>query len=417
MPKITKELSALEVGRLKEPGMHAVGGVSGLYLKVEGNSRRWVFRAVVAGIRRNMGLGGFPSVTLAQAKEKARAAREKIDQGTDPIEERAKAKRLLQVERAKLITFAQAAERFIASKEKEWKNPKHYQQWLNTLTTYAYPVLGNMPVGEITKMHVIQVLEPIWSSKTETATRVRGRIENILDWAVFVGYRDDAENPARWRGYLDKYFPKPSKIAKVQHHPAVPYRDVPAAVKRIQECKGISAQALLFLILTAVRTDQVVAATWSEIDYEQCVWVMAGERMKVDAEHRVPLSRQAVDLLKSLPKVVGCDYVFPSSRGRKLSNMAMLELMRGLAFKSDTPGRTAVPHGFRSSFRDWVADCTNYTKEMAEKALAHTVENKTEAAYWRSDMLMKRVQMMQEWADYCMPDGKSAMWVAGGVKP
>lgn len=268
IPKIPRELSALEVSRLKSEGAHAVGGVPGLYLQVLGGSRSWVLRFVVSGRRRRMGLGPFPAVTLALAKDKARAAHLQLDQGIDPIQARRQQIRHAQAAQAKAITFKKACELLIASREAEWKNSKHRQQWENTLATYAEPLLGALDVAAIDTRQIMQVLDPIWRQKTETATRVRGRIEQVLDWAKVHGHRE-GENPARWRGHLDHLLPKPSKIAKVRHHPAVSVDQAPQVVARIADTAGMGARALLFQVLTAARSGEVRGATWSEIDLDE----------------------------------------------------------------------------------------------------------------------------------------------------
>lgn len=399
MPKQVKELSALTVSRLNKEGTHAVGGVSGLYLQIMGGSKSWLLRAVVAGKRRKMGLGAYPSVSLAQARELARAARAQINSGLDPIEERAAAVRALAIERAKAITFAKACDMYIAAKEAEWRNLKHRQQWENTLSTYAHPVIGQLSVGDVGQGHILKILEPIWRIKTETATRLRSRIESVIDWAIVRGFRD-GDNPARWRGHLDKLLPRPSKIAKAKHQPAVAYKDMPQVIERLIKTAATSAQALQFLILTAARTGEVLGAQWSEIDFKERLWTVPAERMKAGKVHRVPLSAQAVALLETIPRFVGCQYIFASKRNSKLSNMAMVATMRRLDIQTAS-GDVAVPHGFRSSFRDWAADCAHVPGEVAEMALAHTVKNKVEAAYMRSDMLHKRIALMQAWADYC----------------
>lgn len=388
-----KELSPLAVGRLKEAGHHAVGGVAGLYLYVsDSGARSWVLRVLVAGKRRHMGLGGFPDVPLVQAKEKARAAREAISQGVDPIQQRKAAADQLRASAVAEKTFQQAAEAFIESHGDSWKNDKHRAQWSRTLETYAYPVMGNLSVRDIGQEHVLRVLEPIWKTKTETASRLRGRIESVLAWATVRKYRA-GENPARWKGHLDKLLPAPSKIQKTEHHRALPVSAMPAFMAELREREGMSARALEFLILCASRSGEVRGAVWSEIDLENKVWTIPPERMKAGREHRVPLAARAVDLLKALPRIKGIDLVFPAPRGGVLSDMTLTALMRRM--NSD-----AVPHGFRSSFRDWAGECTNYPRDVAEQALAHTLESKVEAAYRRGDALEKRRAMMIDWATF-----------------
>lgn len=395
MPKIPRELSALEVSRLKAEGTYAVGGVAGLYLRIEGGSRAWMLRFMVAGQRRRMGLGPYPGVMLAQARDLARAAHLKIDQGADPIDARRDQVRHARATKAKALSFKKACEKFIASREAEWRNVKHRDQWESSLARYAEPELGALDVSEIETRNIMKVLDPIWRTKTETATRVRGRIEQVLDWAAVRGHRA-GENPARWRGHLDHLLPKPTKVAKVKHHPAVPVADAPAVCTDIAGMQGTAARALLFQVFTACRSGEARGATWGEIDLTQQLWTISAQRMKGKREHRVPLSRQAVELLQALPVIDDCDYLFPSTKRTPLSDMSLTAVMRRM-------GLEAVPHGFRSTFRDWAAETTHFPNEVLEMALAHAIGNKTEAAYRRGDLLAKRVALMQDWADYCQP--------------
>jgi len=394
MPKKVTEMSALQVGRLKAPGFYAIGGVAGLYLQVvESGARTWMLRAMMGGKRRDMGLGGFPDVTLAQAREKARSARQRLEEGVDPIEERRQARSALAASRAAAKTFEDCVEGFMKAKESEWRNPKHRQQWQNTLDTYAGPVMGQLLVGDVALPHVLKVLEPIWHDKTETATRVRGRIEQVLDWATVRGYRK-GDNPARWKGHLDQLLAKPRKISKVEHHAAVAVDDVGAFLVDLRAMDGMGARALEFAVLTAARSGEVRGALWSEFDLKAQLWTVPAERMKGKVEHRVPLSKQAVELLEALPRFEKVEVVFPGVKGQVLSDMTLSAVMRRM--KVD-----AVPHGFRSTFRDWSAERTNFPRDLAEMALAHVIESKVEAAYRRGDMLAKRLKMMQAWADYC----------------
>lgn len=405
MPKKAKELSALEVGRLKTPGLFAVGGVPGLQLQVSPTgARTWVLRVMVAGKRRDMGLGGFPAVPLALAREKAREARASIERGIDPIAQRAAARSTLAASRGAEITFEDAARQFIRAKEAEWKNVKHGQQWTNTLETYAFPVVGKLACGDVALPHVLKILEPIWTTKTETATRLRGRLESVLDWATVRGYRK-GENPARWKGHLDKILPAPGKVTKVEHHGAVAVDDLGTFIVDLRQREGIAARALEFLILTAVRSGEIRGATWSEIDLPGRVWTIPAERMKASKEHRVPLSDEAVRLLNALPRFAGNDLVFPSPRGLVLSDMTLTAVMRRMK-------RFEVPHGFRSTFRDWAAERTNYPREVCEMALAHAIGNAVEAAYRRGDLFEKRARMMAEWANFC-----DTITPAGNVVP
>lgn len=393
MPKLAKEMGALEVSRLKEDGTYAVGGVLGLNLRVVGQSRSWVLRYAINGARRRMGLGSFPTVTLAMAREKGREAHQKIDVGVDPIDERGSKRAQRQLEAAKKLLFRDAARQCIKAKSAEWSNSKHAGQWAATLETYAFPSIGDMDVTSIDTQHILALLEPIWNTKTETASRVRGRVETVLDWAaVFCGHK--LPNPARWTGHLDQILPRPKRIAQVRHHEAVPFKEVSGVVSKIAAVEGQGARALLFQLLTAVRSGEAREAAWSEIDLELRVWTIPAERMKARREHRVPLSKQVVALLAGQARIEGCDLVFPGTKKQPLSDMTLTAVMRRM-------GLTAVPHGFRSTFRDWAAECTDYEKDVVEMALAHTIENKVEAAYRRGDMLEKRAPLMQQWAEHC----------------
>lgn len=368
--------------------MHAAGGATGLYLRVSGGARNWILRVMIGGRRRDMGLGGWPDVPLAEARDRARAARRKIEDGIDPIAER-------QAKRTALITtptFRWCAEQTIAAKRPEWKSAKHAAQWSSTLATYVYPRLGNLPVDQVDLPHVQQVLAPIWTTKTETASRVRMRIEAVLDWATASGHRK-GDNPARWKGNLEALMPRPSKVRKVEHHAALHVDDMHGFMAALRERDGIAARALEFAILTAARSGEVRGAQWGEIDLDAATWTVPGDRMKAGKDHRVPLSDRAVALLQALPRMAGTDLVFPAPRGGQLSDMSLLAVMK----RMQVP---AVPHGFRSTFRDWASERTAYPHEMAEMALAHAIDSKTEKAYRRGDMLAKRARMMQDWANF-----------------
>ncbi|MDO8323069.1 MAG: integrase arm-type DNA-binding domain-containing protein [Phenylobacterium sp.] len=394
MGRKAEEMSPLAVSRLKEPGLHFVGGVAGLALQVlPTGGRTWVLRAMVGSRRRDMGLGGFPDVTLAGAKEAARDARKLIREGIDPIESARAAKSALRAAAAKSLTFTEAADAYLAAHEASWRNPKHRQQWENTLKTYAYPHIGKLSVSDVELAHVMKILEPIWQEKTETAKRLRGRIEMVLDWATARGYRQGL-NPARWRGHLDKLLARPSKVAKPEHHAALPLNQMGAFVKRLREADGLGARALEFAILTAARSGEVRGATWGEIDLKAKVWTIPADRMKAGREHRVPLSQAALDLLGALPRIAGSDLLFTAPRGGQLSDMTLLAVLRRMNVD-------AVPHGFRSTFRDWCSERTNYPRDAAEMALAHTIGDKVEAAYRRGDLFEKRRRMMTDWAGFC----------------
>jgi integrase len=394
MPRKAKELSALEVGRLKVPGLHFVGGVAGLALQVApGGARTWVLRFSIAGKRRDMGLGGFPDVTLAGAREKAREARAKADQGVDPILQRQEARSALLATAAAAKTFSECTTAYVDAKSAEWRNAKHRQQWSNTLKEYADPVIGQLLVRDVTLVHVLKILEPIWKTKTETASRVRGRIESVLNWATVRGYRT-GENPARWRGHLDKLLAAPAKVARVEHHAALDVDAVPGFISALRQQKGKGARALEFAILTAARSGEVRGATWDEIDLQAGIWTVPGARMKAGREHRVPLSPAALKLLNALPRIEKTTLLFPSSKNTPLSDMTLTEVLRRMKVE-------AVPHGFRSTFKDWASERTRYPGEMSEMALAHAIGDKVEAAYRRGDLFEKRRRMMNDWAKFC----------------
>lgn len=331
---------------------------------------------------------------LAQAKEKARHARNEVNRGVDPITQRQAAISRLRAQQISEKTFEQAATAYIDTHGESWRNPKHRAQWASSLETYAFPVMGGLNVRDITQEHVLTVLQPIWKSKNETASRVRGRIESVLDWATVRKYRT-GENPARWKGHLDHLLPAPSKIKKVIHHRALPIDEMPAFMKELRGRVGTAARALEFTILTAARSGEVRGATWSEVDLNDRVWTVPAQRMKALKEHRVPLSDAVVALLKAQRSETSSDLIFPAPRGGPLSDMALTAVLRRI-------GADAVPHGFRSTFRDWAGERTDFPREIAEQALAHTLESKVEAAYRRGDSLDKRRNLMRDWAIFCL---------------
>lgn len=413
MPRQARELTALDVKRLAHPGggrgnvTYAAGGVSGLLVQVTpGGGKTWLLRTLAGGKRREIGLGGYPDVTLAQARERAREAKASIRAGVDPIEQRKAARAALATARKRGVTFSEAVEKFLANKLAEFRNEKHRKQWRATLDTYAAPAIGETLVSDIGVSDVQRVLEPIWQGKTETASRLRGRIESVLAWAAVAGHRT-GDNPARWRGNLDAMLPKPGKVAKSDNQPAVQLDDAARWFATLRQRGGVSARALEFAAITATRSGEVRGATWAEIDLDAALWIIPAARMKAGREHRVPLTPEAIALLRALPRFQGCDYVFAAARGGMLSDMSLSAVMRRMqeaevaagrpGFVDRVSGRPAVPHGLRSTFRDWAAERTDYPSDLAEMALAHHISNAVEAAYRRGDMIEKRRAMMAAW--------------------
>jgi integrase len=387
-----KKLTALAVAKITKPGRYAVG--EGAYLQVSERGRSWVFRYHRDGRGRHVGLGPASLVTLAEARDKARAFRKLLLDGIDPLANKAAIRQKARLDAAKAITFKDAAESYIAAHEQSWGSADHRKQWRLSLANYAYPILGGLSVAVIDTALVMKAIEPIWGSKPETASRVRNRIELILDWAAARGYRE-GPNPARWRGHLDKLLPKATKLKRIKHHPALPYAELPAFMEQIRQRHGVDARALEFLILTAARTGEVLGARWEEIDLQAAVWTVPPERIKGGREHRIPLSDRALTILRQLPREG--ELVFPGQRSGKPLYTGILQ---NVTLPSVTESDVTV-HGFRSSFRDWCAEQTNYPRELAELSLAHSLGSKVEAAYQRGDMLEKRRRLMDDWAAYC----------------
>jgi integrase len=416
------KLTALQVAKAKKPGMYGDGG--GLYLQVaRGGSKSWIFRYRFKGstskagkpLAREMGLGSVRcegrlegTWTLAEARERARLQRQLLDLGKDPIEARKDRELIEALEKAKAVAFEDCAKDYVKAHRSGWKNAKHGDQWTATLKTWVYPIIGKLPVGAITTDLVMKVLQqpigeepdaPIfWEARTETASRVRGRIENVLDWARAKKLRD-GENPARWKGLLDKLLPARSTVAPVEHHKALPYADLPRFMAELRGRDHLSARALEYTILTAARTSDTIGAVYAEIDREGESWTVPaarvkGKKGKRKRDHVVPLSDRALEILDKMPK--RSKYLFAHEDGEPLSNMAMLELLQGMGF-----GEDLTVHGFRSTFKDWCSEQTGYPNEMSEMALAHTVSDKVEAAYRRGDMREKRRRLMADWAAYC----------------
>lgn len=410
-------LSAVEVKTKTKPGHYADGG--GLYLQVsKWGTKSWVFKFTLGGRTRGMGLGPIHTYSLAEARAKAGDLRKTVAEGRDPIEERKEVQASAAAEAAPTMTFKQAVERTLEKKENEFRNDKHRKQWRSTLDTYASPVIGNMDVAAITTQDILRVLTQdtdggtLWESKTETASRLRGRIEAVLSQATVAGFRA-GDNPARWAGNLKELLPKPSAIADKGNQPALAVVELPAWFAALRKRDGISARAIEFLALTAARSGEIRGMVWSEVhdlDGDKPMWVIPAQRMKAKREHRVPLSPEAVKLLKAVPQVEGSDYVFPAVRGGSLSDMALSGVMRRMqeaevkagrkGWLDPRSGRPAVPHGLRSTFRDWAAE-KGYERDMAEIALAHTVGSEVERAYRRSDVIERRRAMMAAWAATC----------------
>ena len=405
-------LTAAKVKTAK-PGKHHDGAGNGLFLRVDKNGGRfWIQRIVIRGKRREIGLGGFPVVSLAEARKVALANKQLAFAGGDPLAERRKSRETL--------TFADAVDRYLAAKLGEFRNEKHRKQWRATLDAYARPVLGDMPVRSVGVSDVLRAVHPIWASKTETASRLRGRIESILSWATVAGHRE-GPNPARWKGNLSELLPKAAKVAKTDNQPALALGDVPAWWADLTKRDGMAAQALQFLTLTAARSGEVRGMTWDEIDFGArdktdrtdrtlaAIWTVPAPRMKNGREHRVPLTGDAVALLDALPRLDGSPFVFFAPRGGALSDMSISAVMRRMQEaeeKAGRPGwldpknkRPAVPHGLRSTFRQWAAE-RGYPRDMAEIALAHFIGSDVERAYQRSDMVERRRMMMNDWASF-----------------
>lgn len=395
--RVIGKLTALSVSRAKGRGHYSDGG--GLFLQVSASgSKSWVFRFREQGRLREMGLGPTHTISLAEARQKALECRKLRLEGQDPIAERNAKRKAGRLSAANAMTFRQCAEAYIAAHAAGWRNAKHAAQWSATLAAYVYPTFGELPVQDVDVGFVTRVLEPIWSTKPETASRVRGRVENVLDWATARGHRI-GENPARWRGYLENLLPRRSKVKTVAHHPALPYQHIADFMAEIRQVDGVAVRALEFTILTAARTGEVIGSKWDEVSIADAIWTVPAERMKAGKEHRVPLSTAAVAVLEQLGKIRQSDFVFPGGKSTQpISNMAMLMLLRRL-------GRSHLTvHGFRSSFRDWAAEQTSFPAEVAEMALAHSVSNQVEAAYRRGDLFDKRRQLAEDWAAYCHAD-------------
>lgn len=409
---MAEKITALFIRHIKRPGRYADG--RNLYLQVRKSTRKfasnhvtksWLFRYSLLGKHTWIGLGPYPDVTLAEARDLATRERKKILQGIDPLSDKRARGIAIRKAHQNTLSFAECAKRYIDSQAPAWSNPKHVEQWRNTLKNLAGPTIGRLPVHQVDTALLMRCLEPIWTTRTETASRLRGRIEAVLGWATVRDYRQ-GDNPARWRGHLDKLLPRPSQVVRVKHHAALPYTEVGTFLQALRKENGIASRALEFTILTAARTNEVIQAEWSEIDLDLQTWVVPAERMKSKREHRVPLSDAAIAALHAV-KGRNKRYVFPGhKRNSHLSNTAMLRLPKRLG----KPGITV--HGFRSTFRDWCAESTNHAPDVAEMALAHTLRDKTEAAYRRGDLFEKRARLMADWARYCSKPAEPAAVVS-----
>lgn len=409
---MAEKIAALFVRHVSRPGKYADGG--NLYLQVRKSTRKvpsddvtkcWLFRYSRFGRDTWIGLGPYPDVSLSEARNLATRERKNIIHGIDPLSDKRARRIAARTAHDNMLSFAECAELYVESQAPGWSNPKHIEQWRNTLKNLAGPTIGHLSVDQIDTALVMRCIEPIWTTKTETASRLRGRIEAVLDWAAVRGYRK-GDNPARWRGHLDKLLPRPSQVARVKHHPALPYTEVGVFMQQLRNDKGVAARALELTILTAARTNEVIQARWSEIDLDLKTWTVPAERMKSKRAHRVPLSDAAVAALKAV-KGRSKRYVFPGhKRGSHLSNAAMMQVLKRL----ERIGITV--HGFRSTFRAWCAESTKYSADVAEMALAHTLRDKTEAAYRRGDLFEKRARLMADWSRFCSKPAESAAVVS-----
>jgi integrase len=422
MPKIARELSAIEVKRLSRPGWHAVGGVAGLLLQIkppvrEGApfSRSWILRVQVAGQRQPIGLGSYPQVSLSEAREKARKLSLEAKGGVNLLARKRAQRSALISAAARNKTFQECAQAYMKAHASDYTNDKHRKQWASTLETYAYPLIGKLLVADITMRHILDVLlqetthrdgtvGKLWYIKAETAKRLLDRIRTVLDYATVNEYRSGT-NPATWRGYLDTQLPTPRGLKVVKHQPALPYRQIGDFMVHLRKNESISAKALEFLVLTGVRSGSVRLADWSEIDFKERLWVIPAAHTKTKREHRVPLPAQAIKLLRNLPGTAETEKIFPSPTGKALSDMALSQLMRGMQERGELVLK-AVPHGFRSTFRDWAADQASFPDEIRKAASGHSVGDSTHSAYQRTDLLEKRRQLMIEWANFIDQPGQ-----------
>ena len=387
LPKVIKPLTSAQVKALKVPGWTAVGGVPGLYIQLKGDSAKsWILRATIKGRRTIMGLGPYSLVTLAEAREEA-FRRLRLIQQRNFV-----AAMNHSLKSPSTPSFSDCANQFLESKQSEWSNPKSLQQWKSTLQNYVAPILGKTPIDQIVTKDIVRVLRPHWESKTDTMTKLRGRIENIIDWASTYGYRDTT-NPARWQGNLEYLLPSPAKIAGTRHHRSLPYKDAPNAFKSIQNMQGIGARCLELIILTAVRSGEARKAVWAEIDLSKRIWRIPADRMKMRKDFEIPLCQSALATLDGLPRFATTDFVFPGKSGQPITDMTVLQVLR----RSNIP---CVVHGFRSTFSTWCAEQTDTPREVREMSLAHKIGTDVELAYMRGDLMLKRRSVMEKWEHF-----------------
>ena len=412
VPKKAKELSALEVRRLNSRGLHAVGGVTGLYLNIqESGAKSWILRIMIGGKRREIGLGGFPDVSLSDARMDARDQRRQVSAGIDPLELKVQARQMLKREQ-QALSFKEAVEQFFETKRRpEFSSEKHAKIWLNSISNHIYPSLGDRRIASITSSEILSALEPLWAEKPQTGKKVRQRLEQVFEWAKvrnhYVG-----DNPALWGGNLRMQLPSPEKVAPTDPHPAVQLDELPRWFAAVAKTDGVGALALQFLAMTAGRSQEVRFAKWDEIDLAKRIWNVPSENMKTRKAHRVALSDASIRFLEEIPRHFRNELVFPAPRGGVMSNATISACMKrvhqrdqddgGAGFLDLHTGRAAVPHGIRSSFRDWVAERTTFSRELAEIALSHEVGSDVERAYRRSDMVERRREMMSDWAAHLM---------------
>ncbi len=395
MARQINKLSDRGVKAEKKQGRYADG--HGLYLQVSNSgSKSWLFRFMMDGKSRQMGLGSFGTVTLLEARDDALNCKKLLKDGVDPIQERDNRLTKQKAANKAVLTFKESTEEYLKAHSASWKSVRHAKIWKSSIERYAYPELGSMPVNQIEREHIMRVLKPIWLNKTETAKKLRGRLETILDWATVQDFRK-GENPARWRGHLDKLLPKPSEVYNVKHFAALPYQEINGFMNKLRKREALSALALRLIILTATRSGEARNAIWAEFNMEQAIWTIPAERMKAKKEHIIPLSKEALSIIQSLPHMAGNDYLFVGNRsGKPLSDVVFKKLMERMGVTGITT------HGFRSTFRDWAAEQTSFPREVIEAALAHQLKDKAEAAYFRSNLLDKRRELMDKWGDYIL---------------